>query len=411
MRFGALDGWRGVCAILIAILHLNVVSWISGLPVISYSYLFVDFFFVLSGFVIAHAYIDRIQDRYSLLNFLIRRFGRIYPLHFFVLSILVVIELFRLAASVAGVHMEVQPFTHATSLDKLATNLVLAQSLGLHDAGSWNYPSWSISVEFYTYIIFGALLLATYSLRMWVRNNIFIVAMMTSATILIVNSRTGMFTTFELGLYRCIFGFLAGVMTYRAYRVASGIGPFTGHPDRSQNRLWRLLSNRSSAAALELLAVFAVILFVILAKYGRMSFAAPIIFSVAVFIFAHEAGPISTLLRSRPFALLGKLSYSIYMIHDLIAINVIHRAFAVVERLTNSDLHSIDISPIGETTVMIDMNDHFAGDLLIFSYIAAVIFLSQLTYRWIEVPWRGYFNRIADRLYAGPRALEREASL
>jgi peptidoglycan/LPS O-acetylase OafA/YrhL len=411
MRFGALDGWRGVCAILIAILHLNVVGWISGLPVISYSYLFVDFFFVLSGFVISHAYIDRIKDRYSLLNFLIRRFGRIYPLHFFVLSILVIIELFRLAASIAGVHMEVQPFSHATSLGKLATNLVLAQSLGLHGAGSWNYPSWSISVEFYTYIIFGALLFATYSLRSWVRDNILIVTMTLSATILIVNSRTGMFTTFELGLYRCIFGFIAGVMTYRAYRVASDPGLLTQRRTGDETRLRRVLSSKSFAAALESLAVLAVILFVVLAKYGWMSFAAPFIFSVAVFIFAYEAGPISTLLRSRPFALLGKLSYSIYMIHDVIAINVIHRGFAVIERLTNLDLHSIYISPIGETTMVIDMNDHVAGDFLIFSYIVAVIFLSQLTYRWIEVPWRDYFNRIADRLYAGPRALEREASL
>lgn len=403
MRFGALDGWRGVCAVLIAILHLNAVGWISGLSLIKYSYLFVDFFFVLSGFVIAHAYVDRIEDPRGLLSFVIRRFGRVYPLHFFVLSILVIIELARLAASLSGTPMETPPFSHGTSLGKLATNLVLAHSLGLHSAGSWNYPSWSISAEFYTYIVFGVLVLATYSLRAWLRNNILILAMVFAAAMLIANSCTAMFTTFELGLYRCIFGFIAGVLTYRAYRVSQSTHISPPSVDKFSHRMRQLFSDKFLAAMLEALTVLAVVLFVVLAKYGRMSFAAPFVFAAAVFVFAHEAGPVSALLKSRPFALIGKLSYSIYMIHDAIAIDVIHRAFSVLERLTHLTLHSIDVSPIGEMSVMIDMNNRFADDLLTLAYLAVVIFLARLTYRWIEVPWQARFNRLADRVRArGP---------
>jgi peptidoglycan/LPS O-acetylase OafA/YrhL len=78
-RFEVLDGWRGAAAIAVALFHLPVLSHAYGLPVIRNAYLFVDFFFVLSGFVISQAYLDRLSSPADLRRFAIRRFGRAWP--------------------------------------------------------------------------------------------------------------------------------------------------------------------------------------------------------------------------------------------------------------------------------------------------------------------------------------------
>jgi hypothetical protein len=64
-RFLALDSWRGACAVLVAIHNFGTLSlrWhFADAPFPSHSSLFVDFFFVLGGFVITHAYIDKLNS-------------------------------------------------------------------------------------------------------------------------------------------------------------------------------------------------------------------------------------------------------------------------------------------------------------------------------------------------------------
>ena len=52
-RFVAIDSLRGICAIIVAVYHFSSNSILAALPFIKNGFLFVDFFFVLSGFVIA----------------------------------------------------------------------------------------------------------------------------------------------------------------------------------------------------------------------------------------------------------------------------------------------------------------------------------------------------------------------
>ena len=65
MRFHSLDGWRGVAALFVSLYHLSFFNHIYGWEFLRNSYLFVDFFFVLSGFVITHAYQNKISDKQS----------------------------------------------------------------------------------------------------------------------------------------------------------------------------------------------------------------------------------------------------------------------------------------------------------------------------------------------------------
>jgi peptidoglycan/LPS O-acetylase OafA/YrhL len=85
-RFVVLDSWRGIAALLVVLFHGRYQSHIYAVPLIRHGWLAVDFFFVLSGFVISYAYGRRIATGRDLGVFLIRRTGRIWPLHVFMLA-------------------------------------------------------------------------------------------------------------------------------------------------------------------------------------------------------------------------------------------------------------------------------------------------------------------------------------
>ena len=82
-RYEILDGLRGVAAMLVVAYHLFE-TYFHGAPEqpINHGYLAVDFFFVLSGFVIGYAYDDR-WDRMSTWNFFKRRLIRLHPMVIF----------------------------------------------------------------------------------------------------------------------------------------------------------------------------------------------------------------------------------------------------------------------------------------------------------------------------------------
>ncbi len=79
-RYEILDGLRGVAALIVVAFHLfETYSNGPNFQILNHGYLAVDFFFVLSGFVIGYAYDDR-WDRMTLGNFFKRRLIRLHPL-------------------------------------------------------------------------------------------------------------------------------------------------------------------------------------------------------------------------------------------------------------------------------------------------------------------------------------------
>jgi hypothetical protein len=92
-RFYVLDGWRGICALLVALYHLRLDGYVYDVPAVRNAYLFVDFFFVLSGFVISHAYLSNVDNLNNILVLIIRRLGRLWPLHMVALMAFLVVQL------------------------------------------------------------------------------------------------------------------------------------------------------------------------------------------------------------------------------------------------------------------------------------------------------------------------------
>ena len=77
-HFLALDGLRGVAAVSVLLFHCQAA--VPGLHVFDSAYLAVDFFFLLSGFVIDYAYAGRLDDGLTALRFAKIRAVRLYPL-------------------------------------------------------------------------------------------------------------------------------------------------------------------------------------------------------------------------------------------------------------------------------------------------------------------------------------------
>jgi peptidoglycan/LPS O-acetylase OafA/YrhL len=372
MRYRALDAWRGIAALAIAASRLHVDSALWHLPVVRFSWPLVDFFFVLSGFVIAHAYLNRLGEPGSAAGFVMRRVGRLWPLHLFTLGALVALEAAKWLMVARGIPSDTVPFTGDQAPAQLWPNLLLVQALGPFPA-SWNTPSWSISVEFWTYLVFLAVVLAA-------RSRITLVSVVFVAGSLAVLARApqGMESTFDFGLFRCLAGFFAGVLVHRLHeavrpRLGGGAAAWTGA---------------------ELAAAASVGAFLVLTPRTALAYAAPAVMGLAVFVFAQERGRLSRALSGRVGAALGRWSYSIYLVCPIVAI-VLERAASLLERRLGPVW-----APGPEGVERLIHLGSLANELAMLGYLALVLAASALTYRFVEAPARAWFNARAARMEA-----------
>lgn len=369
-RYRALDAWRGVAALMVALYHMPLLHSATGAKWFANAELFVDFFFVLSGFVICHAYGDRVGDTDRAGRFMIRRFGRTWPLHAAVLSGFAALEALKLAAHrFGGMPLEHQPFTENFSPDLLLSNLLFTQAFNLHGMTSWNYPAWSVAVEFYAYAAFALIVVAAGA-----RAAVFLTAAVATALALAVLSPRAMFATHDFGFLRCIYGFFLGCVACRA----------VAH--------WRFSWSGRLATALELSALAAVAVFLALTADNATSFLAPLLFAAVVLIFSRESGAISNLMRRRTPQALGRWSYSIYMIHALV-----FAAFAIVAQIAlKFGVVSADLLQRRSSRFW-EIDSALTTGVVMMLLLAIIVALAAFSYRFIEEPARLTFNRLASR--------------
>jgi peptidoglycan/LPS O-acetylase OafA/YrhL len=379
-RFTVLDSWRGVCAMIVVVYHFTAKSHLLFLPFFRNGWIFVDFFFVLSGFVITHAYQHHLKSPNELLAFAIRRFGRIWPLHAAMLVPFLLTESLKLLLTAKGFSADRAPFTGEMSIPGLVANIFLVQSMGVLTYPSWNIPSWSISVEYWTYIVFAIAVFATARAerpRFW--NALLLTVIIAFSFIVMIVYAKTLHTNLTFGIFRCLLGFIGGHFAYQ---------------------LWRRLSGLRGSTTIELLAVLLVLLFVIYLANGLFSFLAPVVFGGAVIVFAHERGALSHLMRTRFFAMLGKLSYSIYMTHWFLH-DAFRKVLNVAEQKTGIAFNAPMQPTVARglvTTKMAVWGGPFFADLLLVLFLALVIGVSAVTFRFIEKPGQRIFGRLAQKV-------------
>ena len=152
IRYSSLDAFRGLASIFVAFFHMPPSSILTNNVFIKHSGVFVDFFFILSGFVIYHNYKNRIFDFASSKLFLLKRFKRLIPLHLYTLLVIFLLEIAKLI-TYNFLPYSSPPF-EINTINTLWTQLFLLNSTPLFMGFNWNGSNWSISAELIAYITF-----------------------------------------------------------------------------------------------------------------------------------------------------------------------------------------------------------------------------------------------------------------
>ncbi|HPE46874.1 MAG TPA: acyltransferase [Hyphomonas sp.] len=288
-RFVGLDALRGIAALVVVILHYNLFVWndINHTTLIGRSsgFLAVDFFIVLSGFVLAHAFYER--PGFDFWDFFKRRVFRFWPLH--VVTLLVVVGTLFVA------HEKFR-------FDDFLLNLFLIHNLGFGDAAlAFNAPSWSLSVELAVNVIVGLVLLAV--------PNRFLNALLLLTLALFggavafstpagLNDNAGVAYGFlNIGLMRGLLDFPIGILTYRLYLAR-------------REQLARVTDKAGWLVGL-LLAVFLASFYLPESSHGDFLFI-PFYALLVLLIAQPGAFWFSQLSRIRLF---GDISFALYLVH------------------------------------------------------------------------------------------------
>lgn len=304
--------------------------------------LFVDMFFVVSGFVIASQYLGKVDDLPSVGRFVSRRLARIYPLHLATLAFYLAVALV-LSLVVA----------HTDNTARYPLSDVPAQLLLLHAVNgqrlTFNFPSWSLSAEMFCYLAFPAVVFLAARRRSFVLALIVIPAIANS----IYAASTGTSPWAEWinkgGAFRALPGFNLGVACYLY---------------RHQIARWPLVPGALGTA----LAVF------ILFGWLLPEMAALIaVYTLTVLAIQCDVVRASTALTRLRFDRAADYTYSCYMLHIPVATIVL--TFGARYLVTTS-----------------------SGRLLLLPVAIAVLVAgSILSLRFFETPLRRYLNNTFDR--------------
>jgi peptidoglycan/LPS O-acetylase OafA/YrhL len=322
-----LTGIRALAALLVLGLHTeqNVPAGATVvLPFLDRGYLGVDFFFVLSGFIITHVYFASLAqpNRNAVQIFLWHRFIRLYPVHVAVLAVLV--ALIYLARANHVPLNNPQEWRAA----ELPWQLTLLHAWGVTAKPGWNAPSWSISAEWFAYLLFPLLAPALMLVRE--RLSALLIAIAALAATAAVFSITGWSLNTWVGLpalARVLGEFLCGAALCRA--VALEHVPQKWEPvlrkrtcsnkeieqDDDSKKSHPALSRKLPHPRGDFLGMTAFLLFLIGASAGLPDFGLVALLALTILGAATSQTYLALILGSRPLVWLGEISYSIYMIH------------------------------------------------------------------------------------------------
>jgi peptidoglycan/LPS O-acetylase OafA/YrhL len=223
-HFEMLDGLRGIAAIAVVLFHfMEIATPDYSDSFIPRSYLAVDFFFCLSGFVIAYAYDDRIS-RLGISNFLKLRLIRLHPL--------VVIGTFigLLAFIYDPFNDLAKSFTPLQKIGMLLSGITLIPypivPQRYFNLFHLNPPTWTLLWEYIGNILYAVLLIRISKKVLWIL--VFIGAVLLCA----VSMHSGYLAVgfggddFLSGGVRLWFSFLMGILIFRSRWILSNIMSF-----------------------------------------------------------------------------------------------------------------------------------------------------------------------------------------
>lgn len=309
-------------------------------------YLGVELFFVLSGFILSHVYLNAFAEkRFSYRGFLWARIARVYPLHLFTL-----LGVMALGLGAVAVGMSIDD--SVLSWKTLPAHLLMLHAWGLAGEAGWNHPSWSISAEWFAYLAFPLFALAAWPLRKrpWVATAgaaVFLMGLYAAFERLAGFPLTE--ATFRWGALRIVPCFAYGCALYLVYR-------------------------RAPLPRAGLLALSAAV--VMVGSASVLAWDAVTVLAAGLLILALASIPHDRAcwLGSKPAVYLGEISYSVYMVcapWQILAVNLAARA-------TGADDKRLHV-------------------LVWLGIVLGLIAAAAATYHLIERPARQALRGMADR--------------
>ena len=345
-----LETFRGILALIIVLHHLKIETFIQKSKIVLNGGLAVDFFFVLSGFVISLNYINKIKSKDDLFNFQKKRFLRLYPLHILTLFVFILIELIKIFVNNnTSLESTYLPFSGFNNYYSLIANFFL-----LHGWYGWsfNLPSWSISTEFYTYLIFGMLTLS-FNKKLY----FFILLIFISLIIFLLNNSGIKFFNNFIYPTRCIYSFFLGVITFLVYR-------------RFKN---------FSSSFLSIISIILSISFIHFSDNLNLNnkyIISPILFCLTIFFVSNLSSNLLLykILSNKFTVYLGSISYGIYMIH-----------FGLVWFFRQFSIYLLNTDQDKENFLLFNP---FIGELFTIFFIIILIFISHISLKYFENRFR-----------------------
>lgn len=259
-------------------------------------YLGVGFFFILSGFVLALNYEKKIIDQpnFNKKKFYIARVARIYPLHvlaFFLMLPFIVINVWK-----GYFHWDIS-----------IINLFLLQSyIPIKDYYfSINNVSWSISTEFFFYIMFPFYVIWLHKLPKLKYFLLLIIPVIIFAEPYFKTDLKLEKGIFYINPIVRSFDFILGIVTCQIYK-----------------KIQNIEFSRTKGTLIELASILLLVLFFCFHSDVARAFRYGIYYWIPMFaiilVFALQKGIFSKILQHKTLIYLGEISFSFYMIHMII---------------------------------------------------------------------------------------------
>src|SRR6478609_4175791 len=256
-------------------------GWIAGLTPLRSGWMLVEFFFVLSGFVIAASYGSRLAHGYPRWRFLLIRFGRVYPLHIVTVALFVVLEL-----------LVFRPVLHEVHPWSVLPRAVFLLDTFRTQTGDFFAPvSWAVGVELVLYAFAAAL----FGRGRW---GLAIAVALAGASAWALYSGFNV-VGFGRLLQRGLLSFPVGVGCYWLHQRLRQIEPGSV-----------VLSLAEAALLIALVWVLAMP-----GKTNAWLIGLDALFAAMVLVFARDGGIASRALQWKPLVWLGQLSFALYMVH------------------------------------------------------------------------------------------------
>lgn len=336
----SLEGLRLIASILIVTNHY--LEYLH-LPTRGF-HLAVDLFFVISGIVIAMIYQGRIGDRASYLGFVRRRIARLYPLHLATLLFYIII-----GALIATGRMTPEN-TEKYNPNEILPNLLMIHAWSPFGVISYNYVSWSISAEFFVYLCFPLILYVV--ARGFIGGFAVCVALLLTAVAL-----SQIVTGIELPELSWQFGALRAVPSF-----ALGVWLWV-----NRDRLLKFGLLHVWAAPAMMVGMATILGLMVFYPSDYLLLACVYLVAVSAFVCDLVGRP--TFASWAPISSRGYLTYSIYMLHTVIATIVISFLFPrIFGKSPSAVLAAVACSAV-------------------LTYAAAYV-----SYRYFETPLRSYIG-------------------